>query len=360
MAIIKDERAWKGTPKMSGSSVFENMLCLARFKASQKFKDYDTSDATTGTMLHEHMENGTPIDEIPDSNDQFIIRECRRMEEKVTKKFGLSGVVSREPRLWLYDEKGEDGILSGQIDRLEIDGENASIIDYKMLYGAYEPAHQNKQLQVYATLIFENYPEVQVIQLALLQPALGKMTTGVMHRDLGIILKKIIQELAEKVENENAEATAGPKQCKYCKALAHCPTAFEYLKNETKEIDMENISNEELSEKMGLVGLIERFGKSVKSTLKGRLTAGVDVPGYKLRNTGKTTSFDSVGASKILFSANLPIEDFIKATKISEPDLVTIWSEYTGQKKGDARKDLRQKLEQVMFQKDKAQSVSAE
>ena len=151
-----------------------------------------------------------------------------------------------------------------------------------------------------------------------------------------------------------------PKQCKYCKALAHCPTAYEYLKHETKEIDMENISNEELAEKMGLVGLIERFGKSVKSATKSRLEAGVDVPGYKLRNTGSTTSFDASGAAEILFGANLPVKEFLQAVKISEPDLVTIWAEFTKQKKADARKDLRQRLEQVMFQKEKSKSVTAE
>ena len=54
--------------------------------------------------------------------------------------------------------------------------------------------------------------------------------------------------------------------------------------------------------KWGL-SLIERFGKSVKSATKSRLEAGVDVPGFKLRNTGSTTSFDAVGASEILFGA---------------------------------------------------------
>ena len=155
------------------------------------------------------MEDNIPLDEISDNNERFIIHECRRMEDIVTKKFGLKGSVSREPRLWLKDEKDEVGILSGQIDRLEIDGEDASILDYKMLYGHYEEASRNKQLQVYAMLVFENYPEVQKIQLALLQPALGKYTTAIMHRDLGEILRGLIRELAEKVEDENAEATAG-------------------------------------------------------------------------------------------------------------------------------------------------------
>jgi hypothetical protein len=358
MAIAVNERAWDGVPKMSGSSVFENMLCKARFKASQKFKDYDTSDATQGTLLHGYMENGTPVDEILDSSHAFLISECRRMEDQVTKEFGLHGDVTREPRLWLMNEKDE-GILSGQIDYLEIDGEDASILDYKMLYGHYEEAPKNKQLQVYATLVFENYPDVQRVFVALLQPALGKWTKAVMHRDLSMILKEKLLKLAEEVEQEDAEMTAGHLQCKYCKALAHCPAAFEYLKNETIEkIDMENISNEELAEKMAIVGLIERFGKSVKSTAKNRLESGINIPGYKLRNTGSVTSFDAVGASEILFSANLPVAKFLQATKISEPDLIQIWADHTDQSKADAKKDLRTRLEQVMFRKEKAKSVS--
>jgi len=359
MGIVKNERAWKGVPKMSGSSVYENMLCKARFKASQKFKDYDTSDATQGTELHSYMENGTPIDDILDSSHAFIIQECRRMEAEVTKIFGLQGEVIRELRLWLLNDEGI-GVLSGQIDYLEIDGEDASVIDYKMLYGHYEEASKNKQLQVYATLVMQNYPQVKRVRVALLQPAIGKWTQGVMGRDLSDMLAIKLRKLAIEVEAEDAPMTAGHLQCKYCKALAHCPAAFKLIKDEIdKETDMENISNEELAEKMERVGLIERFGKSVKSTAKGRLESGIDIPGWKLRNTGSVTSFDAVGASEILFSANLPVKEFLQATKISEPDLIKIWAEHTDQSKGDAKKDLRTRLEQVMFRKEKAKSVSA-
>ena len=358
MGIVKNERAWKGVPKMSGSSVYENMLCKARFKSSQKFKDYDTSDATQGTELHSYMENGTPVDEIMDSSHAYIIAECRRMESEVTKLFGLRGEVVREARLWLLDQGV--GVLSGQIDYLEVDGEDASVIDYKMLYGQYEEAAKNKQLQVYATLVMQNYPQVKRVRVALLQPALGKWTQGVMHRDLSEILAEKLKKLAIEVEAEDAPMTAGAAQCKYCKALAHCPAAYKLIKDEiNKETDMENISNEELAEKMELVGFIERYAKSIKSTAKGRLENGVDVPGFKLRNTGSVTSFDAVGASEILFSANLPVSSFLQATKISEPDLIKIWAEHTDQSDKDAKKDLRTRLEQVMFRKEKAKSVSA-
>ena len=358
MGKISNPREWEGVPKMSGSSVYLNMLCKARFKASLSFKDYEESDATKGTELHTLMENDVPLDEILDFNDQFIIRECRRMEAEVTKDFGLQGRVIKEPRLWLKDSKGV-GFLSGQIDRLEISGEEASILDYKMLYGTHEPASSNKQLQVYGSLVFHNYPEVKKIHLALLQPALGKWTKAVMHRDVSEFLIKRIHDLSEEVEHDGVLATAGALQCKYCKALAHCPAAFEYLKNEIQEeINMENISNEKLAEKLELVGLIERFGKSIKSTAKSRLEAGVDVPGFQLRNTGKVTTYDTVGASKILFSANLPVAAFLSTTKISEPALVEAWAEHTGLNKLEAKKNLRLKLEQVMFQTDKAKSVS--
>lgn len=345
---------------MSGSSVYENMLCKARFKASLNFKDYDTSDANQGTELHTYMELGTPIDEILDSSSAFIISECRRMESIVTKEFGLHGKVTREARLWLLDDQ-KVGVLSGQIDYLEIEGENATIIDYKMLYGEYEEASKNKQLQVYAMLVFENFPSVKRVRVALLQPALGKWTQGVMHRDLGEILADKIRKLAIEVEQDDAPMNAGHKQCKFCKALAHCPAAFKYIKDEiNKTTDMETISNEELAEKMELVGLIERFGKSVKSTTKSRLESGVNVPGWKLRDTGSVVSFDAVGASEILFNANLPVKNFLQATKISEPELIKIWAEHTNQSIGDAKKDLRVRLEQVMFRKEKAKSISAE
>lgn len=358
MVLKVNERHWNGVPKMSGSSINENMLCLARFKASSSFKDYDTEDATMGTELHSYMENNTPLEDILDSNHQFIIKECRNIEEKVIQLFGLQGKQIREPRLWIKDDNGE-GVMSGQIDLLIMDGDQAAIIDYKMLYGHYEPADRNKQLQAYGSLVAQNYPEIQSIKLALIQPALGKYSTSEMSRAQANVIINKIKQLSVQVEDPNAEMTPGPVQCKYCKALAHCPAAYEFLKNEiNKEIDMENVSNEELAEKLGMVGVIERFGKSVKATAKSRLESGIDIPGYKLRNTGSVTSFDAVGASEILFSANLPVKEFLQSTKISEPDLVKIWAKHTGQNDTDAKKDLRQRLEQVMFRKEKAKSVS--
>ena len=90
---------------------------------------------------------------------------------------------------------------------------------------------------------------------------------------------------------ENPKRTAGADQCRWCKALAHCPEAYEYIKKNTQdEIDMEAIGNEELSEKMGFAPLLERFIKEVKDLVRARLEKDIEVPEFKLRSTGKITT----------------------------------------------------------------------
>ena len=358
-----NERAWQGVVKASGSDMFSNALCEGRFLADQSFPDEQFDDfANTGSRLHEMMELGTPIEEIEDDNERYAVERARQMENRMVEEFGLDGEVVREPRLWCKD--GDEGIFSGCIDRLEISESIGSIIDYKMLYGVYEPASRNKQLQVYSVLVFDNYPQLQELYLGLIQPMLNKATTARINRSQAEALKKTLIELSRRISGEGAKRSPGVEQCKYCSALPHCPDAYEFIQKIPNKLseddDMDAIDNEELAEKMGNLPLLERFSKSVKGLCRARLEKDVDVPGWKLRSSGKITSFNAKNAGKILFDANFGIEEFLACCTLKEPQLVAAWALKTGLTKPEARKDLRLRLENCMTQKAKAKSVTKE
>jgi len=352
-----NERAWEGTVKASGSDLFANALCEGRFQADMSFPDKTSADAISGSRSHTYMEEGTPLDEIDDDNERFAVMVAREMEERVVEHFGLNGKVEREPRLWC--KVGGDGKFSGCIDRLEIDGTRASIIDYKMLYGRYQPAKLNKQLQVYSVLVFDNYPDVETCYLGLIQPMLGESTTASVSRHDAMELKKFLVKLTDRITSEDPKRQPGAEQCKWCSALAHCPEAHSYILEILNNDDMESVNNEKLAEKMAEVPLLDRFVKQVKGLVRDRLEKDIEVPGYKLRSSGKVTSFDARKAGEILFDANLKVEDFLECCSIKEPKLVAKWAKLTGLPKAEARKDLRLRLEDCMNQKAKAKSVSA-
>jgi hypothetical protein len=157
---------------------------------------------------------------------------------------------------------------------------------------------------------------------------------------------------------DDPKRTAGADQCKWCKALAHCPEAYEYIKKSQNEIEMESVSNKELSEKMGITPLLDRFIKEVKSLVRTRLEKDIEIPEFKLRSTGKITTYNPIEASKILFDANLGMEEFLGCCSIKEPALIKAWQKYTGLPLKKAKEDLRTRLENALTQKEKSKSIS--
>ena len=349
-----DKRSRGGKVYPSGSSLGYLADCMGRFQAEQSFPSKSTDDADLGTRIHLHLSEETPEEELPD-DCEFAVIKARQQTEMLREQFDIQGEVFREKRLWL-EENGEPK-FSGEIDFFEVNGTSASIIDYKTLFGYHDPAETNRQLQIYAVLLKEQYPELELIKLGLVQPLLDKVTTSAITAEQINNLRKLLVALVDRATQPNPTRTAGVDQCKYCNALAHCPEAWAYVLNYTTDINMDNIENDKLSEKMAVTPLLERFIKEVKDLVKGRLEKGIEVPNYKLRKSGKITSFKTVESAKILFDANLTVDEFLACCNIKEPLLIKAWQKYTGLPAKKAKDDLRTRLENSMVQKEKAKSI---
>jgi hypothetical protein len=358
MAEPVDKRAKGGIAYPSGSSIGYLRNCIGRHQAQQNFPDKDDNDANLGTEIHWHLSEETAEDDLPD-HVEFAVTTARKMTEQLRQEFQVNGNVVREKRIWL-EEKGEPK-FSGEIDFFEVSEDQtiASIIDYKTLFGYHAPAEINRQLQIYSVLLLEEYPKLQKVYLGLVQPMLGKVTKASLDVKSIKILRENLIKLIDEAMGENPKRTAGADQCRWCKALAHCPEAYEYIKKNTQdEIEMEAIGNEELSEKMGFAPLLERFIKEIKDLVRARLEKDIEVPDFKLRSTGKITTYNPVEASKILFDANLSIEEFLGCCSIKEPALIKAWQKYTGLPAKKAKEDLRTRLENAISQKEKSKSIS--
>ncbi len=354
-----DKRSYNGKRLPSGSSLGELFECKGRFLAEQNFEERETEEANLGTIAHEHMAEETDIDEVPDELNYLVYkaREQRALILEEFKKICPSVTkISREVRLWCKD--GDEAYFSGEIDYFEVseNEEFAVIIDYKFFSGYYKPADQNRQLQTYSVLLKDEYPKLKTIFIALAQPMLDQWTTAIIDGDNLPALRARLVQLSREIQQEGAERKAGI-HCKWCKALAHCPEAYEWVKKNTGEIEMDNVGNDELSEKMAMVPTLEQWFKAVKKLTKDRLEKGIDVPDYKLRKSGNITTFNVPEAAKKMFDANLSVDEFLKCCSLKEAELIKVWAKITAMPVAKAKKDLRLRLESAIKQKPKAQSV---
>jgi len=228
----------------SASKISAIAKCRAFHKANQDFTWYADRDAANeGTIRHEYEELQTPLDEIIDAEQRICADRCRKALEWCREDLDLlenETKIDREVRLW-WDDK-----WSGQLDYLETwsatrdfgDGvprltEFAFLADYKTLRGDHDPAPVNVQLLAQAVLVQKNYPKVNKVFVALIEPFQDPLYTTASYseahlRDRG----EWIEGMVDEAMGDNPSRTAGPSQCKWCAAIPFCPA----VRNKIKEL----------------------------------------------------------------------------------------------------------------------------
>lgn len=118
-------------------------------------------------------------------------------------------------------------------------------------------------------------------------------------------------------------------------------------------------SPKDIAEAMELVGRMETFIKQVKGVVKRMLSEDPkSIPGFKLRNSGKTTSYDTCEVAEILMETNmLEWNDFLKACRFNEGAMVQVWADKRGISNADARKDIKKRLSSIVKEKPKSPAI---
>jgi hypothetical protein len=116
---------------------------------------------------------------------------------------------------------------------------------------------------------------------------------------------------------------------------------------------------EDISKAMEIVPIMEAFIKQVKAVVKEKLIENPDsIPGFKLRGSGKVTSYEASKVAEILMSTNVVTwDDFLKACRYSEQPMVTVWADKRGISKAEARKDLKKRLADVGKESPKSPAI---
>ena len=122
---------------------------------------------------------------------------------------------------------------------------------------------------------------------------------------------------------------------------------------------MKWLEDDKLAEAMQLVPLCEAFVKGVKSAVKAKLQEDPkSVPGYKLRDGGKMTTYEAKEVAKIVMESNvLGWDDLLEHMKFSLTPFISTWADHTGMTKAEAKKDLSERLKDIAETRPKSASI---
>jgi len=116
---------------------------------------------------------------------------------------------------------------------------------------------------------------------------------------------------------------------------------------------------QDLADAMDMIPQMESFIKQVKAVVKDALSKNPEaVPGFKLRPSGNITAYEASKVAKVLMGTNvLSWDDFLGACRYSEQPMVAIWADKRGISKAEARKYLKQRLEDIATKKPKSPAI---
>ena len=232
----------------------------------------------------------------------------------------VHGELFVEQRLALTAITGENG-AKGTSDAVILAPGALYVIDLKYGQGDKIDAPENPQLLIYAAAAYQafSFADIETVTVAIVQPRLDHVSEWTLP------LSELLSR-AEDVRKKAAEALAmmelppeswhlvpGLKTCKYCKARGACRALADAC---LSAAGMEIL---EKSKTPGLVAaeigriltqlpMIEKWADTMRETAIAELTAGRDVPGWKLvaGRAGPRKWADEKAAEKMLSGWKIP------------------------------------------------------
>lgn len=210
---VNDERG--GLPSASGLERIA--LCPGSWQLERQCPREESSEAAdSGSRIHAFLAHEA-VDLSQDELDVAI--KCMRQANDLIG----AGEELREQRLWYSDKFGRR-LFSGQADVLVISGNTALVIDYKTGRGEVSASAANFQLRGLAVLVKHNYPDVEVVSVAIIQPLASSVPVVCEYGPEELDLAKLqILNVVGLSEVTDPPLVPSEAACKYCRAKAICP-----------------------------------------------------------------------------------------------------------------------------------------
>lgn len=273
-----------------------------------------------GTRMHKCLEtwDDTELQE----GEKELVEKCREFIDQ------FDGEKHEELKLDITKD------CWGYCDLVFIEGNIATLIDYKFGMSLQEDAETNPAAQAYVVGIFNRWPNVETVEVSYLYPRLDLISSAIYRR-------KDVPKILLRIATIEARVKAGQcephvETCTYCGRKADCdylhkfalPIATRYHEKHPdlampEKYDPSLISDPvTMSKAMAMAQVMERWADSVKfHALKLRQESGQDIPGYDYRTrAGKTRIVAPLIAWKTV-EGQVTQEEFLEACEVSAKDL---------------------------------------
>lgn len=320
----------------SASNAQADALCAGRHMAQKGKPDIRTSDADFGTAIHKALaiQDSAGLD----MEQEDIYESCLKIEKNVVAQFfpELAGTVLtplRETRMWVGWENWKH---SAQLDVAYRHQTKALIIEYKTLPGEVAESPKNEQLRDQVCVCYANTPLLEMIGVAVVQPLVTHSPQICVYKKDDI--EKAMNYLYVRVRRSNdpnAARTAGPVQCKFCRAKPDCKEYAAYasslsvtpiIKKIQPSILASPVSSwtpDQRSIFMDHLSFMQSWMETCKSEIKQKLKEDPEsVPGYKLKEGAKrSTIINPQLVYDAFLAAGGTSQQFMTCLEISKTDL---------------------------------------
>lgn len=324
-----------GHALLAPSGAHRWLECPASVPFSLQFPDGESSVyAEEGTLAHAAAEcilrdDKAGLDSVKrkilaGNFDPEIPEKVRKYTDYVTAlRDSVHGELFVEQRLALTAVTGEEG-AKGTSDAVILANGALYVIDLKYGQGDKVDAPENPQLLIYAAAAYQafSFADIEKVTVAIVQPRLDHVSEWTLELSDLLARADDVRKRAEHVLAmkdalpENWEYHPGLKTCKYCKARSSCRAlAAACLSVAGMDILEKSRTPRLVAAEIGKIlealPMIEKWADTMRETAVSELTAGRDVPGWKLvaGREGPRKWADEKAAEKLLTGWKLSTAD---------------------------------------------------
>ena len=281
------------------------MRCPGSIAAESGMPDTSSKYAAEGTAAHELASKCLELDAnaeavigdtiTVDGFDFIVTAEMAHHVNdycKLVREYAQGGQLLVERRVNFSEAIGVPD-STGTSDAIIIHPDRITVIDLKYGMGVKVDATENEQLQLYALGALHDYSvlgDFQEIVMVVHQPRLNHVSEwSIPAAKLEAFRENARLAAIEALDNREPRLNPGEKQCRFCKAKATCPALRAEISDTVGGIaspsdfaDLAVAEEDDLSQAMARVELVEHWCKAIRAEVERRLLAGQPVAGFKL------------------------------------------------------------------------------